>query len=443
MLNGLPDALVQRVRQEYGSYAEHLLHQLAYEGPVSRTLRFLEPLEPLAVDGFAREGSVPWHPNAVYFNRDAAKDPRPWHYEPAYQAGAWYIQEAAGLMVHHLMERLQQEGASMGCLLDACAAPGGKTLTLMDFLPPEGGILVASEPMEHRLALLEATLARTGSNSTLVVQNPAQNWGSCPSMFDGILVDMPCSGEGMFRKHREAASDWSETKSQTLIALQSEILESLYQALRPGGWLIYATCTFGFEENTGQLLPWIQSGRLVPAGWTLPESWNWVHASKLDARWDTQHAAWWSLPGWTRGEGFFCSVLFKPGQHENVPAESSPNLRPSLLELARELQHKMKVVSPVRHLPWTQPPDPAWAMAYGKKNSCYPHEGPWSREEGLSILNLDHQLATWYCQGQNLALGDLKNGWNLMTYAGLGLGWMHKDGKRIRNYFPKSLRIAR
>ncbi|MGA1331311.1 MAG: hypothetical protein ACO31H_07110, partial [Bacteroidia bacterium] len=139
MLNGLPDALVQRVRQEYGSYAERLLHHLAHEGPVSRTLRFLEPLEPLAVDGFAKERSVPWHPNAVYFNRDAAKNPKPWHTDPAYQAGAWYVQEAAGLMVHHLMERLQQEEAPMGCLLDACAAPGGKTLTLMDFLPQEGG----------------------------------------------------------------------------------------------------------------------------------------------------------------------------------------------------------------------------------------------------------------------------------------------------------------
>lgn len=90
-----------------------------------------------------------------------------------------------------------------------------------------------------------------------------------------------------------------------LVTLQAEILESLYRALRPGGWMIYSTCTFGQEENTGQLLPWIRSGRLQPAQWSLPEEWGWVHASELDQRWDPQHGAWWSLPGRTQGEGFF------------------------------------------------------------------------------------------------------------------------------------------
>jgi 16S rRNA C967 or C1407 C5-methylase (RsmB/RsmF family) len=443
MTTRLPDALVQRVFKEYGSYAEQLLHYLGNEPPVSRSLRFLEPLQANEVDGLTIQAPVPWHPSAVYFDRAEAIEQRPWHTYPAYQAGAWYIQEASGLMVNYLLQKLQQDGASMGYLLDACAAPGGKTLTLLDFLPPDGGVLVASEPMEHRLALLEATLARTGSDCTLIVQNPAQNWASSPAMFDGILVDMPCSGEGMFRKHREAAKEWSESKHQNLVCLQSEILESLYQALRPGGWLIYATCTFGFEENTGQLLPWIESGRLIPAEWTLPAAWNWVHASHLDPRWDARHAAWWSLPGWTRGEGFFCSVLFKPSNGSIGPNDTPHEHRPALLDIAQDLQKKMKVQTPVRNLPWSNPPDPSWAMAYGKKKSCYPQSGPWSREEGLSVLDLDSQLATWYCQGQNLALGDLKNGWNLITYAGLGLGWMLREGPRVRNYFPKSLRIAR
>lgn len=88
-------------------------------------------------------------------------------------------------------------------------------------------------------------------------------------------------------------------------------------------------------------------------------------------------------------------------------------------------------------------PSPHLAMAYGKKHGRYPRTGPWSLEDGCLVVDLDPTLATWYCQGQNLALGELRNGWNLMTYQGLGLGWMHREGTRVRNYFPKSLRIAR
>jgi NOL1/NOP2/fmu family ribosome biogenesis protein len=82
-------------------------------------------------------------------------------------------------------------------------------------------------------------------------------------------------------------------------------------------------------------------------------------------------------------------------------------------------------------------------MAYGKKHGRYPRNGTWSVEEGCPVVDLDATLATWYCQGQNLALGELRNGWNLMTYQGLGLGWMHREGARFQNHFPKSLRIAR
>ena len=329
----------------------------------------------------------------------------------------------------------------MGMLLDACAAPGGKTLTLLDVLP-EDGLLVASEPMEHRLPLLEATVARSGSDRVLMVQNPAQNWKNFPSYFDGILVDMPCSGEGMFRTHREAAKDWSLAKCASLVTLQDEILDSLYLALRPGGWLIYSTCTFGKEENTGQLLPWIRSGRLQPEPWNLPEEWGWVHASEMDQRWDPKHGAWWSLPGRTQGEGFFCSVLRKPFDTETTHNTHSGNPQ-NRQSLAEGLKKQMRLIKNGLTSVPSGFPTPDLAMAYGKKHGRYPRNGTWSVEEGCPVVDLDATLATWYCQGQNLALGELRIGWNLMTYQGLGLGWMHREGARFQNHFPKSLRIAR
>jgi len=437
----LPDEFIRRVTKEFPDHAKALIHSLSNETATDRTLRCLQVCSPHEIEGFEPGQRVPWHQEATYFTRGGAEGLRPIHSYPGYQAGAWYVQEAAGLMVHRLLEHLRTEGAPMERLLDACAAPGGKTLALLDFLP-KGGILVASEPMEHRLALLDATLARSGSDRVIMVQNQAQNWQGLPGFFDGILVDMPCSGEGMFRKHREAAKDWSMDKSLTLAALQSKIMDSLYQALRPGGWLIYATCTFGKEENTGQLLPWITSGRLEPAALSLPEDWGWVHASVLDQRWNPRHAAWWSIPGLTQGEGFFCSVLRKPIEAKRNDYPPKETLQePSILR--EELKKQMRVYKGGLASHPSGYPSPELAMAYGKKHGHYPQTGPWSVEEGCPIVDLDKTLATWFCQGQNIALGELRNGWNLMTYQGLGLGWMHREGTRVQNHFPKSLRIAR
>ena len=437
----LPDEFIRRVTSEYPQHADELLHSLSNEAVTDRTLRCLQGYPPDEIEGYVPGEQVLWHPETTYFKRTSSEKNRPIHAYPGYQAGAWYVQEAAGLIVHHLLDRLKTEGAPMGMLLDACAAPGGKTLTLLDVLP-EDGLLVASEPMEHRLPLLEATVARSGSDRVLMVQNPAQNWKGFPSYFDGILVDMPCSGEGMFRKHREAAKDWSLAKCASLVTLQDEILDSLYLALRPGGWLIYSTCTFGKEENTGQLLPWIRSGRLQPELWNLPEEWGWVHASEMDQRWDPKHGAWWSLPGRTQGEGFFCSVLRKPFDTETTHNTHSGNPQ-NRQSLAEGLKKQMRLIKNGLSSVPSDFPSPDLAMAYGKKHGRYPRNGTWSVEEGCPVVDLDATLATWYCQGQNLALGELRNGWNLMTYQRMGLGWMHREGTRFQNHFPKSLRIAR
>ena len=446
----LPTPFIARLQKEFGSEAEDLIAQIHHSESAARTLRILEGIDPHEIKGFQSIGQVPWCESAHWFNRTIEEDSIPIHHYPGYQTGAWHVQEASGLLLDYLLPKIQGMGLQMNLILDACAAPGGKTLTLLKNLPSEG-ILVAAEPQQDRLNTLLETISRTGTSQVMVTNANATAWGAVPNLWDGILVDIPCSGEGMFRKNHDALKEWSLNKCEACAQIQYPILESLVRSLRPGGWMIYCTCTYGFLENTEMLKPWILNDILEPMEIQIPEEWGFTPASVIDNRWPDGSSAWWAIPGKVEGEGFFCAILRK-SQDDGFSSTASARLAfdSSLADAERSVRLKAiwpKNIKVLRDgLPlWSKVGVPSQDLAHalGRRRTTELQEQLKKIGFVWHEMSLEEPLASWYLQGQSLRIGDLREGWNLMCYQGLGLGWMHKNGETINNYYPKSRRIRR
>ena len=184
---------------------------------------------------------VPWEPDGLYYPEWFRPGRLPWH-----EAGMYYIQEASAMAPAVLCDAQPGER-----VLDLCAAPGGKSTKLAASLQGRG-ILVANEIHPERARVLSSNLERMGVRNALVTNESPQRLASrFPLFFDRIVVDAPCSGEGMFRKEEEALTNWSPENVRMCAQRQTEILEEAASMLRPGGRLVYSTCTFSPEENEG------------------------------------------------------------------------------------------------------------------------------------------------------------------------------------------------
>ena len=184
---------------------------------------------------------VPWHEEGYYLSE------RPqFTLDPLFHAGCYYVQEASSMFVENV---LQQYVSRDSVVLDLCAAPGGKSTLISQFLGDEG-LLVSNEVVRQRVFILSENIQKWGNGNTVVTHNQAADFGMrLPGVFDCMLVDAPCSGEGMFRKDDGAISEWSQENVDACVVRQRKILQDAWDALRPGGILIYSTCTFNPWEN--------------------------------------------------------------------------------------------------------------------------------------------------------------------------------------------------
>ena len=196
-------------------------------------------------NAFPGTEEVPWCPNGRYLPQRPS-----FTADPLFHAGAYYVQEASGMALWQLKPFLQTINAPR--VLDACAAPGGKSTLLLDIMP-EDGLLVSNEIIRSRVPVLAENLARWGCSNVVVSQNDPASFSGLPDYFDLIAVDAPCSGEGMFRKDPEARKEWSPAHVEFCAQRQRRILNDLWPALKPGGLLLYSTCTFNRKEDEDQV----------------------------------------------------------------------------------------------------------------------------------------------------------------------------------------------
>ncbi len=283
------------------------LAAMAEEPPVSIRLnpQKCTPAERTTAEG--RCERVPWCPQGFYL------DQRPnFTFDPLLHAGCYYVQEAASMFVHHVVAQLLPSAPHAA--LDLCAAPGGKSTALRTVLPADC-LLMSNEPVRQRAQVLSENVQKWGGANSVVTNNYARDFRKAGLVFDLILCDVPCSGEGMFRKDPASIGEWSPQGVERCQRLQREIVENIWPCLRPGGLLIYSTCTYNTRENEENVRWMEQTLDAQPLAIATETGWG-ITGSLLEG-----YAApvCRFIPGLTRSEGLFMAALRKPGDDATRP----------------------------------------------------------------------------------------------------------------------------
>ena len=429
-----PQAFLDRMKDQLGEQYPDFLHSL--ERPRAVALRF-NPLKGKAPElPFVTE-PVPWEKQGFYYDPDARPGLHPYH-----EAGVYYLQEASAMAPVQLLD--PQPGER---ICDLCAAPGGKSTQIAGRMAGEG-ILLCNEVNPKRAKILSRNIERMAISNALVTnEHPEKLAQRLEGFFDRVLIDAPCSGEGMFRKEEAAVTDWSEETVQMCARRQAEILHSGAQLVRPGGRLVYSTCTFAPQENEETVVAFLESH---------PE----FEPEQVDGPWFTpgENGSFRMWPHKLLGEGHFAAVLRKKG---DVPAKGDPypgeKLPKQWLSFAKDLGVQLpagKAVSFGASLYWAPEALP------GLQGLKVLRPGLELGEVKKDRLEPAHALALWLggCDNaENLASdsrevaaymsGDVipseKKGWCLVTVDGYSLGWGKGDGRVLKNHYPKGLRRMR
>ncbi len=427
----LPEAFLQRMENQLGAQYPAFLDSL--ERPRAVALRF----NPLKGEKpglpFVTE-VVPWEPMGYYYDPQARPGLHPYH-----EAGVYYLQEASAMSAVALLD--PQPGER---ICDLCAAPGGKTTQIAGRMLGDG-FLLCNEINPKRAKILSRNIERMAVANALVTnEHPARLAEKFPGFFDRVLVDAPCSGEGMFRKEEAAVTDWSEDTVAMCANRQREILISAAQLLKPGGRLVYSTCTFAPMENEETVAAFLESH---------PE----FSLEKVDAPWFTQVATgmfrlW---PHKLLGEGHFVAVLRKNGGEEtDLPIPAGEKLPRLWTEFAHQLKIQLpngKAVLFGNSLYWApaEMPDirgvkvlrPGLELGELKKDRLEPaHSLALWLKTAPNVLNLDSSGAEIgkFMNGQTLPCDS--SGWTLVQVDGYSIGWGKADGKILKNHYPKGFR---
>ena len=338
---------------------------------------------------------VPWCRQGFYLKQ------RPqFTMDPLLHAGCYYVQEAASMF---LDEVIRQFTMNYEQALDLCAAPGGKS-TLLRAALPEDCVLYSNEPVRNRANILAENVRKWGYANHVVTNCYPRDYRKSGMKFDLILCDVPCSGEGMFRKDESTIREWSPQQVEKCRQLQRDIVSDAWECLNEGGMLIYSTCTFNTRENE-ENIRWIldtYDAEVLPVD-TKPE-WH-ITGSLLEG---FNEPVFRFIPGISRGEGLFLCVLRKGGRPSPITSPSGGG---------REGAVGHCLVSPV---PITSP-----------------SEG--GREGAVS---LSYPQAISYLRGEALVLpADTPRGEITFSFMGLPLGLAKNIGNRANNLYPKPWRI--
>lgn len=396
---------------------------------------------------------VPWALSGCYLAERPA-----FTADPLFHAGCYYVQEASSMFLEQVV---RQYVTSPVRALDLCAAPGGKSTHLHSLLPT-GSMLVSNEPMPLRAQVLAENVIKWGRASSVVTKNEPADFAPFRNFFDFVLVDAPCSGEGMFRKDSFAVEQWSLANVNQCVKKQREIVSDIWDSLRPGGLMVYSTCTFNREENE-DCVEWIAEAlgaELLEVG-TAAE---WGITGSLTTE---GLPVYRFIPGHTKGEGLFMAVLRKDGD-SGLQQPRQPRLKVVDNKLKREVAKWLKepeafdmvlledtvVAMPRQHtaammalcqklrvlhcgLP----------LAEVKNNKLLPvHALAMSVElepAAFRTVEVAREKALGYLHREALLFADEPVGYLLLTYRGAPLGFVKNIGNRANNLYPAEWRIRK
>ena len=427
----LPEAFLQRMEAQLGSEYPAFLESL--ERPRAVALRFNPLKGERPVLPFVG-APVPWEPEGFYYDPETRPGLHVYH-----EAGVYYLQEASAMAPVALLDPKPGER-----VCDLCAAPGGKTTQIAGRMLGQG-FLVCNEINPKRAKILSRNIERMGVANALVTNEHPETLASrFPGFFDRVLVDAPCSGEGMFRKEEAAVTDWSQETVQMCARRQREILDSAARLVRPGGRLVYSTCTFAPEEDEETVAAFLEAHpeftpEPVEAPWFVPG----------------ENASYRMWPHKLLGEGHFAAVLRKTqGESGEVPACPGEKCPKAWESFAKELDITLpegKAVSFGQSLYWA----PMELPELNRLKVLRPGLELGTERKGR--FEPAHALALWlktcaiaesfppespemkaYLHGDVVPSG--KKGWCLVQAGGYAIGWGKGDGSVLKNHYPKGLR---
>ena len=243
--------------------------------------------------------SVPWSSTGKYLCQRPA-----FTFDPLFHAGVYYVQEPSSMFIEQALHSIDNPCR----VLDLCASPGGKS-TLLRSLLPDNVLLVCNEPIKLRAQVLLENMLKWGHSSVIVTNNYPKDFARLTGFFDVIAADVPCSGEGMFRKDNPAISEWSPANVSACAERQMEIVRDVWPALTDGGYLIYSTCTYNPDENERNVERICKELEAEAVEIPVNESWGITGNLLTGASFPAYHF----LPSRTRGEGFFLALIRKKG----------------------------------------------------------------------------------------------------------------------------------
>lgn len=393
-------------------------------------------------NSFSNLTAVPWCAEAFTINH------RPhFAHDPFWHAGHYYVQEPSSTALSALLRALGLTDAPV-LALDACAAPGGKTTLLLDNLQPNS-MVVANEVNGLRNSILRENLVKWGALNHAVTQLPlSQLAQNCPGTFDVVLLDAPCSGEGMMRKDQEARRQWSHNLVLKCAALQAELIESAAATVNENGYLIYSTCTLNPTENECHA-PQMEALGFEPATPVMPELDKHVIYRKLSGT----IVGFYFLPG--LGEGLFVSCWRRTSSVKKgrVRPLKLPLFRTEFSSLfaplpaAAQEWHAAEIAHAVHadqrlsmpSIPYKMVGQPVLNENKGLRT---PHHGSAMLASARPAINLDSNNALSYLRkGGISAPRNAPLGWLVVGFEGAALGWVKNLGQRCNNYYPAEWKI--
>ncbi len=443
----LPTELENRLQKQLGSKFEIFLAALQESPPISIRLNPGKP-----TNQFADAAPIAWAEQGKYLK----SRPR-FTSDPLFHAGTYYVQEASSMFLEYVVKEVIELKQNYR-VLDLSAAPGGKSTHLQSLILRDS-LLVANEIIASRNKILRQNLTRWGGDNHIVTQSDPKYFKKLPKFFDLILVDAPCSGEGLFRKDPGAIQEWSENKVSLCSRRQKRILADVIPSLADGGVLIYSTCTYSEAENESNM-EWLEENSgLIPIPLDIPETWGIVSNG-------SNNASFRFYPHLTRGEGFFIAAFKKPD------LKSSPGK-------SRRKPIRYPESASLEDQKWLQSPDRYTYLMRGEHRHAIPksiYEDYLTISRALRItssglymgkvydglLKPSPELALNQSLSQEIQRIDLStdealdylshinrvqgvnypSGYNLIVHEGYGLGWLHilKTGQ-VRNKYPAAWRI--
>ncbi|MDR2913720.1 MAG: rRNA cytosine-C5-methyltransferase [Tannerella sp.] len=422
-------------------------------------------------NAFSDMEKVPWCETGYYLPE------RPFFtFDPLFHAGTYYVQEASSMFLEQAMHKITEGLAGKQITaLDLCAAPGGKSTHLLALLP-ENSLLVSNEVIRSRSMILAENIVKWGRPDNIVTHNDPKAFGKLTHFFDIILTDLPCSGEGMFRKDPASRDEWSTDNIKLCASRQRRIIRDVWEALKPGGYLIYSTCTFNTEENENnvRILAEELGAGIIPV--PVKEEWNITGALRHNI------PAYRFFPHRTRGEGFFLALMRK---NDNVTDTNAIKAKPknNKQPLTIPAQIKQMLLKPEKFIFRTRPDATGRDPKVSGKQAGTVYAIPAIHEDRYAILSerlniisagillgefkgkdflpsvslalsteinthafptveLPYDQAIAYLQRETVTMPeDTPKGYILVTYKGAPLGFVKNIGNRANNLYPQEWRI--